>query len=83
MSRTYRRKNGWDTPTRDYVFNEELGHWQDIALDKNSLEFKKQTNKYHSDHNLYGGSVPHWFVNLFFERKFRRKTKKENEATNI
>lgn len=76
MSRTYRRKNGWDNPTYDFIYSEE-GYVVRQLYDKKSKEYKIAQVKYHQDGNPFRGSVPHWFVNLFCERSLRRTTKHE------
>ena len=75
MSKTYRRKNEtWDFEAYDYSW--ENGYFQKVPLNPKTKEYKKQKAHYHSD-SYTGWCVPHWFVNLFFERSSRRKTKKE------
>lgn len=75
MSRTYRRKNEtWDFCAHDYVW--EHGFLQKVRMDLKSLDFKQKKAKYHSD-SYRGWCVPHWYVNMFFERGDRRRTKKE------
>lgn len=76
MSRTYRRKNGWNAPTYDYCLTEE-GYFEKQYYDKSSKKYKLEKNKYHRDKDIYGGGVPHWYVNLNCERQLRRKTKRE------
>ncbi len=73
MSRTYRRKNGWDHPTYDFIFTEE-GYIKKYYYSKDSKEYLLDNSKYHRDHPIYGTCVPHWFVNLYSERPLRRKT---------
>ncbi|MGV2488287.1 UNVERIFIED_CONTAM: hypothetical protein FOS07_30975 [Bacillus mycoides] len=75
MSRTYRRKNGWDIPTYEFIYNEDFGFFQKRYFDKSSKEYLFAKNKYHRDSTTNYGCVPHWFVNLNSERPLRRKTK--------
>lgn len=75
MSKTYRRRNEcWDLRTNDYIW--ENGFLQVIPMNLNSKEYKKEKARFHSD-NYRGWCVPHWYVNMFFERSDRRNTKKE------
>ncbi len=76
MSRTYRRKNGWDNPTYDFSY-EINGFVQKIYYSKNSKEYHLAQVKYHRDNSNYRKSAPHWFVNLFCERKLRQQSKQE------
>ena len=75
MSKTIRRKNkNWNFNNYDYVYKD--GYVQIIKYDYESKEFKLLKNKYHSD-NYFTYSAPHWFANLFSERKLRRETNKK------
>lgn len=75
MSKTYRRKNiTWITNFNNYSW--ENGFQQTIPMNFDSKEFIKKKARFHSDN--YGRlGVPHWYVNLYFERSDRVKTKKE------
>jgi hypothetical protein len=75
MSRTYRRKNEyWNFPFYDYTW--DSGYLKKIRLNLNSKEYKQKKARFHSD-NYTGWCVPHWYVNMFFERTNRRKAKRE------
>ena len=74
MSRTYRRKNDtWDFT--DYDFDWVDGYLKKVPMNPKSKDYKKSKAHFHSD-SYRGWGVPHWFVNMFFERANRRKTKK-------
>lgn len=74
MSKTYRRKNDtWNFSANDYRW--ENGCFQCVPMNVESKEFKKEKARFHSD-NYTGWSVPHWYVNMFYERTNRRNAKK-------
>ncbi len=75
MSRTLRRKNAThDLSRKDYAVVDK--HFQTVWLNFDSKEYIHKKAKFHSD-SYFCYSVPRWFVNVFFERPNRRKTKKE------
>lgn len=75
MSKTYRRKNKtWNFNPYQYSFDN--GYLHRLPLNKDSQEFKKEKAHFHSD-SYNGMGVPHWYVNTFFEKPNRRKTKQE------
>lgn len=83
MSRTYRRKNAlWNFYQGidyglyyDHIFSLEEIHARAVQLNQKTKDYKKARKIYHSDKAKYRSSVPSWFVNMFRERTFRRKTK--------
>lgn len=75
MSKTYRRKNKtWDFNSYEYTW--ENGFLQQVIYNVNTKEFKKAKAMFHSD-TYTGWCVPHWYVNMFHERKYRQHAKKE------
>ena len=74
MSRTLRKKNGWDVPTYSYEITDD-GIWIKHYYAKNSDEYKRKKSKYHRDGSIYGGSVPHEWINLNRERPLRQQSK--------
>jgi hypothetical protein len=73
MSKTYRRKKDvWSFDNTDFKYENNI--FIRYYLDKNSKEYAKKIAHFHSDSH-YGWCVPHWYVNMFFERKYRRDSK--------
>jgi len=84
MSRTFRRKNcQWDFQwhLQDTVWEKSKYGGQflrDILIEKDNEEYRRRWHSYHDDRNQNGQQgVPHWYTNLYFERKFRQQHKRE------
>jgi hypothetical protein len=86
MSRTFRRKEdkgGWRGSKSNYLREcvqvEGWSHWVWVPLEPGSVEYQKESAKYHSDagsHN-FKEPGPGWFRNLFATRPNRRYNKNE------
>jgi|GEM_PF-893341 len=83
MSRTIRRKHAdfnYYWTLRDYVYDEEAGHWKRQSIDRHSPEGKKLLAKYHSDHGFgdYAHACPpRWY------RRLRNKTSTMREKQHV
>jgi hypothetical protein len=77
MSKTYRRKkSSWSF--RDYDYTYENGFVEKQFYGHNTEKYKKEKAIFHSDaYSNYGSCVPHWYVNMFFEKPNRQKAKAE------
>lgn len=80
MARTIRRKNARWNSFGNYDMVKLISKYggsysKCVNYEKDSLEYKKFWNKFHSDKDRYENGVPGWYVNMNFEKPLRKKTK--------
>lgn len=81
MSRTYRRKKAhWDLQWELRDYEERISKYGGVYFVKYKITasdpaFKKSLQKFHSDKERYGNNLPTNYMNMYFERPMRRKSK--------